>query len=170
MTGNLSYVPKQKDDSDWGTSWHVGKISSITGAVGRADLGSSLQHMTCCHPLIHPGITRVPFGCPSLTGVMIKKNGGGANETKMAWIAHRALSWCTGGSVSSDVVYIAWGPNLGTHLSCNYKLPTKGVGKTDADTEWSMRDQCGECQANMDLEKSHFCCNYKLPTKLIHVY
>jgi len=45
---------------------------------------SSLQHMTCCHSLIHPGIARVPFGCLSLTGVMIKKNGGGANEAKMA--------------------------------------------------------------------------------------
>ncbi len=34
------------------------------------------------------------------------------------------------------------------------------LGKIDADTEWLVRDQCGECQANTDLEKSHFCCNY----------
>ena len=33
------------------------------------------------------------------------------------------------GSVSSDVIYIAWGPNLGTHLCCNYELPTvKSMG------------------------------------------
>jgi len=52
---------------------------------------SSLQHMTCCHPQIHPGITRVPFGCrQSLTGgVMIKKKKwGGANEAKMAQSAY----------------------------------------------------------------------------------
>jgi len=27
------------------------------------------------------------------------------------------------GSVSSNMIYIAWGPNLGTHLVGNFKLP-----------------------------------------------
>jgi hypothetical protein len=83
MTGNLSYVPKQKDDLDWGTSWHVGKISNIAEAVGRADLVLIAAH-DMLSSTNSPWNYQGPFWLPVIDWGYGGKNGGGANEAKMA--------------------------------------------------------------------------------------